>query len=64
MRHFTWSFALALALLLPSWVTAQTASLNFSAADRGQQELFEAATPQMRMSSYLSSMKNVAPVPI
>ena len=64
MRHRTWSLALALALLLPNAAAAQSASLNFSAADRGQQELFEAATPQMRMSSYLSSMKNAAPVPI
>ena len=64
MRHPTWSLALALALLLPNAAAAQSASLNFSAADRGQQEFFEAATPQMRMSSYLSSMKNVASVPI
>ena len=65
MRHLTWSLALAFSLLLPSAVAAQSASLNFSAADRGQQEeFFEAATPQMRMSSYLSSMKNAAPVPI
>ena len=64
MRHRTWSLALAFALLLPSAVAAQSAPLDFGAADRGHQELFEAATPQMRVNSYLSSMKNAASVPI
>ena len=69
MRHRTWNLALAFSLLLPSAVAAQGASLNISAADRAQQELFEVATPQTRItqtriSSYLSSMENAAPVPI
>ncbi len=64
MRHRTWSLALAFALLLPSTVAAQSGSPNISAVDRGHQELFEAATPQTRMRSYWSSMKNAASVPI
>ena len=64
MRHRTWRLALAFALLLPNGVAAQSASLDFGAADRGHQELFEAATPQMWVNSYLSSMKNAASVPI
>jgi hypothetical protein len=64
MRHHTRGLALAFALLLPNAVGAQSTSLDISAADRGQQELFEVAMPQLRISSYLSSIKNAVPVPI
>ena len=63
MRHHTWSLALAFSLLLPSAVAAQSASLNFSAADRGHQELFEAATPQMADELVLELNEERSPCP-